>query len=230
MLTSDDFTTKADHTILWLDENMAVPENNESTKEVLATGVNLTSICRSSSAERIDQLIVATEKELNINTRDRLITRPLRMFSDENECFQFIIERLAAGKKVFLITSGYKGRLIVPQIHKKLSGSIYVFCGNRQWHEQWSGPYEQDIEIYDDDQGVFGKVISDIAIYYLTKGQDEQCGLTDAIQYLRWSIRLFRSATLIDKIDRADYIDIVNEELTSKEQTDDRIGEAAEEQ
>ena len=213
MPAASSFTPTSDHVIVWLDENMAVTGNYTSEKELLETDVDLTSLPQSISSQRINELILATAPELTSEIREHLIIRPLNMFSDENVCLRFIQDSLAAGKKVFLITSGQKGRLIVPQVHNILSRSIYVFCGNRQWHEQWARPYDNDIEIYDDDQGVFGKVISDIAIHYLTKGQNRQDGPTAAAQYLKWSVRLFRSATLIDGIDRTDFINVVNEEL-----------------
>ena len=209
MAAASSSTPQPDHVIVWLDENMAVTGNYTSEKELLEAASDLTPPPQPISS----QLILAAAPELALEIHEHLIIRPLNMFSDENKCLRFINDSLTAGKKVFLITSGQKGRLIVPQVHNILSRSIYVFCGNRQWHEQWARPYDNDIEIYDDDQGVFGKVISDIAIHYLTKGQNRQDGPTAAAQYLKWSVRLFRSATLIDGIDRTDFINVVNEEL-----------------
>ena len=213
MAAASSSTPTSDHVIVWLDENMAVTGNYTSEKELLETGVDLTSLPQSISSQRINELILATAPELTSEIREHLIIRPLNMFSDENVCLRFIQDSLAARKKVFLITSGQKGRLIVPQVHNILSRSIYVFCGDRQLHEDWTQQYRNDIEVYDDDLGVFGKVISDIAIHYLTKGQNRQDGPIATVQYLRWSIQLFKSATLIDKIDRTAYIDAVNEEL-----------------
>ena len=136
------------------------------------------------------------------------------MFTNENECIRCINESIQAGKQVFLITSGQTGAQIIPQVHTLLSGYIYVFCGQRSLHEQWTRPYEKDIEMYDDEKGLIAKVLLDIGVYYLTKGQAATENPAAATQYFHWARRLIQNATRIDRIQRDDYLNFITQELS----------------
>jgi hypothetical protein len=162
----------------------------------------------------LENFIHNIHPHLNETRFDALVRSPLRMFTDETECVKCINDNVRANKRVFLITSGQTGAQIIPQIHDKLSGYIYVFCAQRNLHERWTGPYEKDIEIYDDERGVFAKVLLDIGVYYLTKGQAATENPAAATQYFYWARRLIESATKIDGIKREDYLNYIKEELS----------------
>lgn len=205
---------KPDHVIIWLDKNMGVYENNKSSKKVLDENANLDRLPANEYSPEIDNLIFSMDPELNGENFDDLVKSPLRMFIDKNECIKCINDSIEAKKQPFLIASGQMGALIVPEIHKKLSRYIYIFCAQINLHEEWTQPYETDIEIYDDEKGVFARVLSDIGIYYLLKGQNGTLNPTSAIQYLHWARRLFMSASKLDNIKREDYLKCVRDELT----------------
>ena len=212
MAAASSSTPKPDHVIIWLDENMAIPENNKFEKKLLETRADVASMPRSASNEAIDQAILCVEQAI----RDRLVIDPLHMFTDEDACLEFINECLANNKQPFLITSGRKGPFIVPDMHELLTGKIYVFCANRAKHEKWAKPYRQHLEIYDDEKSVFVTVLCGVAAYYVAKGQDDACNLSDADQYFEWSIKLYESATKIDGKNRDAFIEAVNIEVQEK--------------
>lgn len=47
-------------------------------------------------------------------------------------------------EKIFLLTSGGLGQNLVPKIHNVSQfDSIYIFCQNKQWHEQWAAQWSK---------------------------------------------------------------------------------------
>jgi hypothetical protein len=220
MATSLDTEVKPDHVIIWYDRNMGIKENNKASKAVLDENADLNRPEPNEYCPDIDDFIFNINPYLNKDKFGNLIKSPLRMFTDERKCMKCINESIEANKRVFLITSGQTGAVIIPKIYKepelykKLSGSIYVFCAQINLHAEWTGPYQKDIEIYDDEKGVFAKVLLDIGVYYLTKGQNGAGNPASAIQYFYWAKRLIKSATKVDGIKRDDYLKCIQEELS----------------
>lgn len=86
-----------------------------------------------SNADRSD--IKETKNKLR-----HLINR-LRLFHDVGECEKYINER-PYYDRIVMVVSGKMGQQIVPFIHElQQIVSIYVYCQNRQNHEQWAGKY-----------------------------------------------------------------------------------------
>jgi len=218
MATSLDTELKPDHVIIWCDKNMAVEGNNEASKATLGEKANLNPPEPTGYCSEIDVLICNISPYLNQSKFDALIKSPLRMFISQNECMKCINDSIEANKRVFLITSGQTGAVIIPELHKKpevykkLSGSIYIFCAQMDLHAKWIGPYQKDIEIYDDEKGVFVKVLLDIGAYYIQKSQDETVNRTSASRYIYWAKRLIKSATKLDGKNRDDYLDYIEAE------------------
>ncbi|CAF0870429.1 unnamed protein product [Rotaria sordida] len=178
MATSNVTEMKSDHVIAWLDKNMGVSQNNRSSKKDLASSANVDCILSNERLHDINYLIHSDDPYINDEQWNDLIINVLQMFTDEEKCIKFIDDNLMANKQPFLIVSGQIGVSFLPKIYQKLSGYIYVFCGQRHSHE-WTGEYLNHIEIYDDETGCFAKVLIDIGIYYLKKGQEETSNLTN---------------------------------------------------
>ena len=62
-------------------------------------------------------------------------------FDDPYQCHQYIL-RFSPQDRIVLIVSGHLGSQIVPRIHglRQIS-AIYVYCQNKQAHEQWARNY-----------------------------------------------------------------------------------------
>ena len=208
MATASDSVIQPDHVIIWCDRNMAKKENNRESKAILEEHADLRQPILPEYCDEIDRFICYINPYFLQRKFELLIRSPLRMFTDEDECLKCIHDSMLAKKHVFLITSGQTGAILVPEIHKLLSGRIYVFCAQRDLHDKWAQPYEKDIEIYDDDKGVFARVLSDIGAYYLTKAGDTDDSAV-ATQYYYWAQRLYTSATKIDQNNRKDYLDYI---------------------
>ena len=67
----------------------------------------------------------------------RSVVKDLTLFNDPNKCEQFL--HRVTDQKVFVVTSGSLAQGLVPRIHELTQVDvIYIFCGNRTRHEQWS--------------------------------------------------------------------------------------------
>ena len=233
MATANDSLIQPDHIIIWCDQNMGVADNNKDSKAVLDEHADLERPPTNEYSTDIDRFICNINPYLNKKKFEDLIRSPLRMFTNEIECLKCIHDSEQAKKHVFLITSGQTGTVIIPKVHKLLSGRIYIFCAQRDLHEQWITPYEKDIEIYDDEKGVFARVLSDIGAYYLTKAGKTENPIA-AVQYYYWARRLYTSATRIDRHNRRDFVDYIENMLADLNaapsdgyDSDIQIGQAA---
>jgi tetratricopeptide (TPR) repeat protein len=73
----------------------------------------------------------------NSLTELRRIVNTVETYTDADECIEFITE--TKGENIFVILSGALGFQHVPRIHDMPQiDSIYIFCGNKSKHEQWT--------------------------------------------------------------------------------------------
>jgi hypothetical protein len=214
MAQPGDTEIRPNHAIAWLDRNMAVRRNNETCKHDLASSANPDTLPSNERWLDIDNLIQTIDPHKTDEQGPELINNVLHMFIDEEKCMEFIDESRRTNIQVFLIASGQMGASIVPKIYKELSGRIYIFCGQRVLHD-WTDKYSRHIEVYDDEKGVFAKVLQDIGIYYYMKSEEETSDRASVPEYLRWARRLIVRSSRLDQVNRDDYLKLINDTLTS---------------
>ena len=73
----------------------------------------------------------------NTVTQLRCVVNDVNTFTDGDECIHFVED--INDNKVCIIISGSLGQHIVPRVHNMSQvDSIFIFCGNKQRHEQWT--------------------------------------------------------------------------------------------
>ncbi|CAF1230932.1 unnamed protein product [Adineta steineri] len=73
----------------------------------------------------------------NTITKLRRVVNDFKTFTDGDQCPEFI--QTVIDKKVCMIISGSLGQHIVSRVHNMSQvDSIFIFCGNRKHHEQWT--------------------------------------------------------------------------------------------
>jgi tetratricopeptide (TPR) repeat protein len=73
----------------------------------------------------------------NTITQLRRAVNAINTFSDGDQCIEFL--ETIDNEKVCMIISGSLGQHIVPRVHNMSQvDSIFIFCGNKQYHEQWA--------------------------------------------------------------------------------------------
>jgi tetratricopeptide (TPR) repeat protein len=79
----------------------------------------------------------------------RQVVNTVNTFIDVDECIDFIND--IQEEKTFMICSGALGQTTVPLVHDKLQVStIYIFCENTTWHEEWVKEWPKVKGLYTD--------------------------------------------------------------------------------
>lgn len=166
------------------------------------------------------------ERDLNRDDIDRSITLNERIivqidkvpymfqaFEDIEKCFDAIKDNLR--KRIFLITSGSKGKFIVPTLLSHFSDKfvpnywIYVFCGKMNMittkeagepTNEWAMDYTDNVLLFDHQDNLLTRLLLDMSTHLSRQGEhyerNEQ--YASALQQYQWSkIMLER----YDKID-----------------------------
>jgi hypothetical protein len=86
----------------------------------------------------LDAQVDSSRENQEAQKQLRNIINYLKTFDDESRCEQYI-STFSPQDRVVLIVSGRLGQTIVPRIHHlRHIISIYVYCRDKQTHEQWS--------------------------------------------------------------------------------------------
>ncbi|CAF0750076.1 unnamed protein product [Adineta steineri] len=73
----------------------------------------------------------------NTITKLRRAVNDINTYTNGDKCLEFI--QTIVDKKVCIIISGSLGQQIVRRVHNMSQvDSIFIFCGNKKLHEQWS--------------------------------------------------------------------------------------------
>ncbi len=64
------------------------------------------------------------------------------IFADADQCIHFLDN--IKKEMIFLVVTGYTGQHVTPIIHNMAKlDSIYILCGNRAKHEQWTKQWQK---------------------------------------------------------------------------------------
>jgi tetratricopeptide (TPR) repeat protein len=86
---------------------------------------------------------------INTITNLREVVNTVNTFTDVNECLNFI--KNITEEKTFMISSGALGQTVVPIVHDMPQVStIYIFCGNKTRHEQWTKQWSKVKGVFTD--------------------------------------------------------------------------------
>ncbi|CAF0898279.1 unnamed protein product [Adineta steineri] len=73
----------------------------------------------------------------NTITKLQCVVNDINTYTNSDECLEFI--QTITDKKICMIISGSLGQHIVPRVHNMSQvDSIFIFCGNEKYHEQWT--------------------------------------------------------------------------------------------
>jgi hypothetical protein len=89
----------------------------------------------------LDEKVNVTEENQRAQEQLRASINYLKTFDDKNRCREYILHA-SPQDRIVLIISGRWGQQLVPDIHHlRQISSIYVYCMNKQTHEQWAKNY-----------------------------------------------------------------------------------------
>ncbi|CAF4032285.1 unnamed protein product [Rotaria sordida] len=83
----------------------------------------------------------------NSLTHLRRIVASITTFTDAQQCFDFLSG--ITNEKAFMIVSGSLGQKFIPEMEAMPQlESVYVFCGNQSYHEQWANKVSKVKGVY----------------------------------------------------------------------------------
>ncbi|CAF0860698.1 unnamed protein product [Adineta steineri] len=83
---------------------------------------------------------------MNTIVQLRHVVNDILTFTDVDECIASINDM--TDERIFMISSGALGQIIVPIVHDKSQiNAIYIFCGNKTVHEQWTQQWSKVKEV-----------------------------------------------------------------------------------
>jgi hypothetical protein len=84
---------------------------------------------------------INSEENRDAQEKFRSSIHYLQTFDKLDECEKYI-RSVSSEDRIVFIVSGHFGQYLIPQIHhlRQLS-SIYIYCANKDFHQQWSQQY-----------------------------------------------------------------------------------------
>lgn len=91
---------------------------------------------------------IDSEENLDAQEQIRSSINYLQTFDELDECKDYI-HSVSCDDRIVLIASGHFGEQLVPSIHclRQIS-SIYIYCLNKEYHQEWSQQYRKVIFIF----------------------------------------------------------------------------------
>lgn len=87
---------------------------------------------------------ISSEHNKKLSEDIHRINNQTTEIADKDGFERFIGRGLADVRRIILIVSGRLGEIVVPKVHDHENIlSIYIYCGYREKHEQWSRPYRK---------------------------------------------------------------------------------------
>jgi hypothetical protein len=88
---------------------------------------------------------INSEENLAAQEEFRSFINYLKTFDKLNECKTYILS-VSSEDRIVLIISGHFGQELIPEIyHLRQISSIYIYCTNKEFHQQWSKQYKKVI-------------------------------------------------------------------------------------
>ncbi|UJR20469.1 hypothetical protein I4U23_023598 [Adineta vaga] len=217
------------HFIIWLDKHIGQPNECVMLKHSFILAMNPTNGLYEQTLEIDD-----TDRSLATNTailvRIDNVEFMFQIFDNVEKCFEVIEKNLH--KRIFLITSGSKGKILIPSLKINFpemfgeDNSMYVFCSNMNMVQvndvrptnAWAMHFLDDILMYNHQNELLPRMVYDAASYFSGKANDlaKDGKFESALQYLLWAKQMYRRYTLITKIN-------TTPELESVDQRDQNI-------
>jgi hypothetical protein len=199
--------------IIWLDKHIGKPEECIFLKASLFMAMDpVTNLYeRVLNKDDINRSILNDEPIMVLLDRADFM---LQAFDDPGKCYEAIKKN--RDKRIFFITSGSKGEIIVPRLISNFPETfvpnywIYVFCakmnmtateGAGESTNDWALDYENHVLMNNFQDDLILRLVLDIATYFFTEAErfESSRHLTDAVKFYDWSKLLLQRYDKIDK-------------------------------
>jgi len=199
---AQDGTGTPNHLLIWLDRYIGVPNDYLLLKRAFFMTTDPTTGYEVSLTEMDIDHSIRTREAIFVHLEG--IQFMLRAFNTVDDCFEAIENNL--DKRIFFITSGTKGRIIVPALVAYFRDKftdvrpMYIFCGNMNMitvgdvtpAHSWALDYVDHLLMFNHQNDLLERMVLDIAEYFFTEAgrlhQAEQ--FEQARQHYHWAKRM----------------------------------------
>ncbi|CAF1029175.1 unnamed protein product [Adineta ricciae] len=211
--------------IAWCDKHISQPEECIMLKATFILALNhMTGLFeRSLQISDIDRSI---RSDAPILVRMDEVEYWFQAFDDIEKCFDAIEKNIGLNKHITLITSGSKGKILIPALKANFPNTfidgywMYVFCANMNMRSvgdihptnEWALDYEKNILMYNHENDLLTRMVLESARRFSSKADDlqkeqhlsnqeqelnENERLLSALQYLRWAEQMHERYKII---------------------------------
>ena len=163
-----DISQYSDHVTVWIDTYIGEPHANPKLKEKFDSNVQVLRTNNPDEAELDDVSMLFIRSA--VLEKLRIEVYCLNYFSTVEAGLAYI--RAHPEKKIFFISSGTIGRIIVPQIAELPQiEAIYIFCGDILRQLDWASNYVTDAFLmFDHQDDLLERLTRDLGVYVESKG------------------------------------------------------------
>jgi hypothetical protein len=201
------------HIIIWLDIHIGKAGECQLLKKAFSSNLD----------PRTQIPTMLTDRDLDIILRSSEVV-PIRFagipfhflaFDDPYRCYE-AFER-HRDKHIYFITSGTMGEHVVPMLiqnHVQLFVdpitntpycSIYIFCGNIEYHSRWISDIYEYVQAFDHEADLLARMTRDVAEYFVQQGERQ---LEVALRHYQWSKKVFDRYTKMGQICRRELANV----------------------
>ncbi|CAF1522358.1 unnamed protein product [Rotaria magnacalcarata] len=163
-----DFGHFSDHITVWIDQYIGVQNTYANLKTKFNNNIQVLQSNNEAEAEIDDDTMICANPDMLKELAEEVYC--LKYFSTVEDGLDYINNH--PEKKIFFISSGTIGKIIVPEIANlpQIQG-IYIFCGNISHQVIWAGDYVDKITaMFEHQDNLLERLTQDIAKYVESKG------------------------------------------------------------
>ncbi|CAF0873577.1 unnamed protein product [Rotaria sordida] len=212
-----DFGHFSDHVTVWVDIHIGMEDSYADFKAKFNNNIQVLQSNNINEEEIDDDSILCANPDMLKKLSDEVYC--LKYFPTIEKGLEYILKN--SDKKIFFISSGTIGKIIVPQIANlpQIQG-IYIFCGNISYHTEWAGEYAENISgMFEHQDNLLERLTRDIAAYVERKG--DQYKTNEAILPARncyaWSKKLLIRAKQVGDSGTTKLIDNITKKINELE-------------
>ena len=209
----NDTPARPDHFIIWLDQHIGKPDECVLLKANFVLTMDPTNPLfeRKLTPSDID-LSICMEVELLVRLDE--VEFLFQAFVDVEKCFHKIENNLH--KRIFFITSGSKGKIIVPSLIANFPNTfeseywIYVFYANMRMTANrnedvltntWALNFVENILMFNHQDDLLARMVMEAGNYFFERANSLQNRneFTSAYNYYRWSKKMYERYQTMEK-------------------------------
>jgi hypothetical protein len=192
--------------IIWLDKYIGQPDEYIMLKSSFFLAMNATTGVYDRSLTK-DDIHNSIRAEAHLIVQLDQVKFMFQAFDNVEKCFETIGNNL--DKHTFFITSGSKGKIIIPSLIINFPETfvpeywMYVFCGNMNMIQvadvvpanTWALNFSDRIAMFDHQDDLLSRLVFDMARYFSEKAGDLENNnqrLEDARQHFNWSKKMYQ--------------------------------------